>query len=76
VSKHTEDLLRSIGAWDNLQLDRVHRYDRMDVWESHGSGTLAFEDASLGHIIEYDNLVQALAKCVADRGMYTAIVID
>jgi hypothetical protein len=41
----------------------------MHVWESHGIGNLTFEDESLGHIIEYDNLVQALLKNVESKGL-------
>ena len=45
----------------------------MEVWESNGTGELIFD--AMGHIVEYDNLMQALMKVVVDQNKYVIIIL-
>lgn len=39
ISLASENLLRSLGAWENIEKMRVHPYRRLAVWEDEGSRT-------------------------------------
>ncbi|MEQ8230490.1 MAG: FAD-dependent monooxygenase [Gammaproteobacteria bacterium] len=88
-------ILAAAGAWKYLDLERVGRFDAMEVWDAGSSGTLAFapdvlHEGPMGYIVEYQNLVAALARALArapvsriahrvqglDRSIGHALVLD
>jgi len=57
LTRASENILRSVGAWDAMQQRGVGAYDHMHVWDASSSGTLHFDAADtefpvLGHIVE------------------------
>jgi 2-polyprenylphenol 6-hydroxylase len=52
LSRSSERLLKTCGAWDSLPAQRVFAYERMCVWdaggEPHGKGSLDFDCAEIG----------------------------
>jgi 2-octaprenylphenol hydroxylase len=61
----SESLLKVCGAWSTLQSQRFAPYTHMQVWDKDSFGQIdfSFEDtniAHLGHIIENQNIVNAL----------------
>ena len=71
INRASEDLLKSLGAWHLLDTARMAPYSRMLVWDKDGLGRIGFDaaelgEASLGTIIENDNVAFALAKRAGD----------
>jgi ubiquinone biosynthesis UbiH/UbiF/VisC/COQ6 family hydroxylase len=52
LSRASERLLRDCGIWDALPSERLHAYQRMNVWDADGSargvGSLRFDCADIG----------------------------
>ena len=52
IAAGSADLLDSVGAWDSIATTRVGPYERMRVWDEHGSpesaNTLRFDAAEFG----------------------------
>ncbi|MGA2341871.1 MAG: FAD-dependent monooxygenase [Steroidobacteraceae bacterium] len=52
LSRASQRLLQSCGAWQLLPSERVFAYERMAVWDAsgapHGAGSLAFDCAEIG----------------------------
>jgi 2-octaprenylphenol hydroxylase len=58
-------LLEQVGAWRHVDLSRVAPFREMHVWDAGGGGAIHFDsadigEASLGCIVENDNLQRAL----------------
>lgn len=67
----SQRLLQGLGAWSWMQARRVTPYHHMQVWDSEGSGEVAFtaEQAGvpvLGHIVENDVILAALEARLAE----------
>lgn len=72
ISSASEAFLKRIGAWQLIS--RKQAYTQMEVWDQDGFGHIDFdansqgkafgEPASLGHIIENDQLTAALQKAI------------
>ncbi|PMR74669.1 UbiH/UbiF/VisC/COQ6 family ubiquinone biosynthesis hydroxylase [Billgrantia endophytica] len=67
----SQRLLEGLGAWYWMQQRRVTPYRHMQVWDSEGSGEVAFsaEQAGvplLGHIVENDVILAALEARLAE----------
>lgn len=67
INKASQRLLQNIGAWSNIDTDRVSPYQKMEVWDKDSLGKIGFDAHSLseeflGSIIENDNISFALAK--------------
>ena len=67
----SQRLLQGLGAWSWMQARRVTPYHQMQVWDSEGSGEVAFtaEQAGvpvLGHIVENDVILAALETRLAE----------
>ena len=90
LSRASEHLLVSAGAWQWLAPARLSPYERMRVWHEHaaafGPGALVFDaaavgEANLGYIVEQRLLQSALlAACEAaavhvERAAFTGLVV-
>jgi 2-octaprenylphenol hydroxylase len=71
IAVGSAELLNSVAAWDYVAAARIGPYDRMRVWDEHGSpessNTLRFDAAEfgvneLGFIVENDLLRHALLE--------------
>ncbi|EWH02824.1 hypothetical protein Q427_06660 [Halomonas sp. BC04] len=67
----SQRLLQGLGAWSWMQTRRVTPYHHMQVWDSEGSGEVAFTAeqagvAVLGHIVENDVILAALEARLAE----------
>lgn len=61
----SQSLLDSVGAWDQIQSERLCAYQHMVVWDAEGTGEIDFhandvQQANLGHIIENSVVARAL----------------
>lgn len=53
----SQAFLEKIGAWQYMPAERVQPYQRMQVWDGEGTGSIAFDademlEPHLGHIVE------------------------
>ncbi len=65
LTRASQDLLTSLGAWDGIVLRRVSPYRAMQVWDGQGSGSIRFDaseiaEPDLGHIVELSAIEAAL----------------
>lgn len=72
ISRASEHLLRTVGAWETIAAARLCSYTGMEVWDS-GGGRIEFHAADvgepdLGHIVENRLLQSALLDRIAARG--------
>ena len=70
----SEAILRACGAWENLDLDRVQPWTRMQVWGEPDHDGIEFlasdiNKPQLGHIVENTVLVRALHQTLQDAGV-------
>lgn len=70
LTRATEAILRSIGVWDTLPLERAGVFREMHVWDATGRGCIHFDSAevgidALGHIVENGALRRALEARMA-----------
>ena len=66
VTRASEAILRDIGVWDTLPLERAGVFREMRVWDAAGGGSVHFDSAeigsdALGHIVENVVLQRGLA---------------
>jgi 2-octaprenylphenol hydroxylase len=67
ITRATEQVFRTIGAWEGMVARRITPYDAMQVWDATGSGSIGFDCADLGepdlgHIIENRVILAALLE--------------
>ena len=67
ISAGSEQLLKSIGAWQHLDAERLQAYDSMSVWDKESFGRIDFSandvaEHRLGHIIENNHIRNALLQ--------------
>ncbi len=70
ISRASEQMLRRLGAWQQLRADRVGTFRSMRVWDRAGVGEVHFDSAeigepALGHIVENAALQHALERAAA-----------
>ena len=70
VTRATERVFRSVGAWEGMVARRVQSYEQMHVWDATGSGSIRFAAAdlgepNLGYIIENEAIWGALLDRMA-----------
>ncbi|RMG30596.1 MAG: 2-octaprenyl-3-methyl-6-methoxy-1,4-benzoquinol hydroxylase [Gammaproteobacteria bacterium] len=63
----SQAVLEGLGAWDAVRPGACP-YERMEVWDAEGTGSLRFDAAEtgeccLGHIVEPHRILAALAAC-------------
>lgn len=78
INKRNADTLARLGAWQHVASDRVCAYTQMAVWDKDSFGRIAFDAAAmqtseLGHIVENQALVNALARQVSAQSQTTVI---
>jgi 2-octaprenylphenol hydroxylase len=71
ITRATEQVFRTVGAWKGMVARRVTPYSAMAVWDSTGSGSIGFDcadlgEANLGHIIENRVILAALLERMAE----------
>ena len=57
LTQASENILRRLGAWDEMAAQRVAPFAHMDVWDGDGTGNIQFHAREagaehLGHIVE------------------------
>jgi 2-octaprenylphenol hydroxylase len=67
ITRGSENILRTTGAWENLKQDKIGYFRKMFVWDENGDGDIRFDSAelcepTLGTIIEQTALELALQK--------------
>mgnify|MGYP000129378435 CR=1 FL=1 len=67
ISKGSENILRNLGVWDQLDNDRLAPYQTMSVWDKDSFGKIGFDSHDigqphLGHIIENNHIKNALVR--------------
>ncbi|KAF0191669.1 MAG: UbiH/UbiF/VisC/COQ6 family ubiquinone biosynthesis hydroxylase [Gammaproteobacteria bacterium] len=67
ITRASQNIFRSLGAWQAMADDRVSPFRDMHVWDAGGSGEIHFNSADigeplLGHIIENRVIVRALTQ--------------
>lgn len=72
LSKASENTLTNVGAWQQLQKERITPYKTMKVWDKHSFGKIQFAAtdvgfSELGHIVENNNLRNALLDIAKDN---------
>lgn len=69
LSAASENLLRHLGAWQQLPADTAFAYEQMHVWDAEGTGQIDFTAAALseprlGHIVENRHVQSALLASI------------
>ncbi len=69
LTRASQKVLESVGAWQRMPSDRVSAYQDMHVWDAVGEGVIHFDSADLGepdlgHIVENGIILQALHNII------------
>lgn len=69
LTRDSQTLLQSVGAWQQVEARRLCPYTDMQVWDADGTARIAFDSSeiqehNLGHIVENKLLVSALSDCL------------
>ena len=78
ITRASENIFKSIGAWETIKNTRISPYRDMHVWDSKGNGVVHFDSAelaepTLGHIIENRVMLYALQQRVQSFDNITVI---
>lgn len=78
LTQASQDLLISIGVWDDIVATRACAYRDMHVWDGEGTAAIHFNCAEvraphLGHIVENSVVLNALRKKIAHYPQITLI---
>ncbi|MBD3586541.1 FAD-binding protein [Salinimonas sp. HHU 13199] len=78
INEANREALSALGVWQYLPEERVSPYTHMHVWDKDSFGHIRFDHeqmqrAQLGHIIENQVLVNALAERVAQQNNVTVL---
>ena len=73
ITRASERILQSVGAWQGIKQRRLSPFSDMQVWDAGGDGSIHFDCADigepyLGHIIENSVIVDALREVVREAG--------
>lgn len=76
ITRASQQLFESLGAWSLMQAERVSPYRDMHVWDATGDGVIHFDSADigepdLGHIIENRVIVKGLHSALAKQDNIT-----
>ena len=75
INRNSELLLKSIGAWSEINKNSMSPYTDMHVWDAGGSGNISMSclevgETELGYIIENRAIQKALYEvCDLDHGI-------
>lgn len=72
ITRASQHIFESLGAWPMMQAERISPYRDMHVWDAGGDGVIHFDSADigepdLGHIIENRVIVKGLHTCLAEQ---------
>ncbi len=72
ITRASENILRTAGAWACLPDGAIGRIEKMLVWDAHGEGKIEFDSAELceailGYIIQQSVLEEALIEACEDN---------
>ena len=72
LTAQSQELLRGVGAWEEIEASRHCPYLHMRVWEQDGTGQVEFHageihEPALGTIVENSLLVRALHRRIRDQ---------
>ena len=72
ITRASQHLFESLGAWRIMQAERISPYRDMHVWDAGGDGVIHFDSADigepdLGHIIENRVIVKGLHTCLGEQ---------
>ena len=67
ITLASENILKAIGAWRHIPVERIGTFTRMEVWDGAGTGKVEFDSiavgaAALGYIIEQPLLQHTLDR--------------
>ena len=68
----SQSVLKEIGAWGKMDLQKIQTYQKMKVWDELGTAAIEFDSAelyqdSLGCILENQLIISALHKVLAEQ---------
>ena len=77
ITRASQQIFESLGAWSVMQAERVSPYRDMHVWDAGGNGVIHFDSAEigepdLGHIIENRVIIKGLHTRLAEEKNVTA----
>jgi len=66
------NFLDDLGVWDNISASCKSLYQKMHVWDQHGTASISFDAAELyrdelGIIVENKYIISALSQCLANQ---------
>lgn len=72
ISRRSQQILQTLGAWDHIISMRASPYRQMIIWDSEGFGEINFDaaevaESDLGHIIENRVMIKVLWAMVAQE---------
>ena len=72
ITRASQQVFESLGAWSVMQAERVSPYRDMHVWDAGGNGEIHFDSADigepdLGHIIENRVIIKGLHTYLAEE---------
>lgn len=78
INEANAQALLQRGVWQRIAPNRVNPYVKMDVWDKDSFGHIQFDCSAtqteqLGHIVENQAMVNALADAVCDQSDTTVI---
>lgn len=78
LTQASQNLLTSIGVWNEIAQTRVCAYRDMHVWDGEGTAAIHFNCAEvranhLGHIVENSVILTALRKKIAQHSQITLL---
>ena len=73
LTESSRHLLEYIGVWKNITEKRVCPYQRMEIWESDGTGHVEFDckdvrQANLGYIVENSLIIKSILRRIEELG--------
>lgn len=78
LTQASQNLLTSLGVWDEIVQARISAYSDMHVWDGEGTAEIHFNCAEvrakhLGHIVENSVILAALLKKIQQHPQITLI---
>ena len=72
ISPGSRELLRQLGIWQRLDVNRVCSYEQMHIWHENGAASLSFDAVDLarddlGVIVENRQLLHALHQACSQQ---------
>lgn len=62
----SKNILQSIGAWDEIPLDRIGLFRKMHVWDENGLGEVNFNSADISESVMGYIVEQKIVECALE----------